>query len=243
MAQYQHTDKEFGAIIVTIRKGMRNITARWKAGVLHLNSGEYNSYSDIVNAIDELRPKIRKIKPASTANYHNGDIIECFKITISIATHNLAADRIHIFPKKDAPETHLVVSIPEKRSFTSPETTTNISKIIERIAAHHATKIIPIHALTISNTLGLYPKEYVIGRGKRKLGHCTPGKVIQLSHNLMFMPQILIDYIICHELAHITHMNHSDRFHALCNEYCIKITHRSEPELRLMLKRFKSPIL
>ena len=53
----------------------------------------------------------------------------------------------------------------------------------------------------------------------RKLGHCTTGKVIQLSRAVMMLPPDLVDLVICHELAHLTHMDHSAAFHALCNSY------------------------
>jgi len=72
----------------------------------------------------------------------------------------------------------------------------------------------------------------------RKLGHCTSKKVIQLSRNLMFMPEELIRYIICHELAHLTHMNHSPQFHALVDEY----TGGREKELERQLRQFRFPI-
>ena len=73
----------------------------------------------------------------------------------------------------------------------------------------------------------------------RKLGHCTSKKVIQLSRNLMFMPEDLIRYIICHELAHLTHMNHSPEFHALCDRY----TGGHEKDLERQLRQFRFPIL
>ena len=78
------------------------------------------------------------------------------------------------------------------------------------------------------------PKPY-----SRKLGHCTTKPVIQLSRNLMFLPEPLVRYIICHELAHLTHMNHSPQFHALCNQYC----NGKEKELERQLRQFHFPIL
>ena len=72
-----------------------------------------------------------------------------------------------------------------------------------------------------------------------KLGHCTNKGIIQLSRNVMFLTQPLVNLIICHELAHLKHMNHSAAFHALCNTYL----GGHEKELESQLKRFPWPIL
>lgn len=48
---------------------------------------------------------------------------------------------------------------------------------------------------------------------KTKWGVCRPhtGRVT-LSRNLVFLPPALVDYVICHELAHFHHANHSAAF-------------------------------
>lgn len=50
---------------------------------------------------------------------------------------------------------------------------------------------------------------------KSKWGVCRPteGRVT-LNRNLVYLPQPLVDYVICHELAHFHHADHSPRFWA-----------------------------
>ena len=99
-------------------------------------------------------------------------------------------------------------------------------------------KLLPF-AQEIANGLGVSPAGFELGRGMRKLGHCTSKRVIQLSRNLVLLPEELVRYIVCHELAHLTHMNHSPQFHALCNQYC----GGKEKELEQKLRQFRWPIL
>ena len=54
----------------------------------------------------------------------------------------------------------------------------------------------------------------------------------------MLYPKHLIRHIICHELAHIEHFDHSEAFHRLCNRY----DGGREKEYIKELKTFKTAI-
>ncbi|MCS6934091.1 MAG: M48 family metallopeptidase [Chitinophagales bacterium] len=43
-------------------------------------------------------------------------------------------------------------------------------------------------------------------------GHCSHDGNIVISLRLLFAPQRVIDYVLIHELAHLIHHNHSDKF-------------------------------
>ncbi|MDZ7880089.1 MAG: M48 family metallopeptidase [Saprospiraceae bacterium] len=46
-------------------------------------------------------------------------------------------------------------------------------------------------------------------------GSCSSSGILNFSSRLLFAPQIVQDYVIIHELAHLVELNHSDRFWSL----------------------------
>lgn len=55
---------------------------------------------------------------------------------------------------------------------------------------------------------------------KSKWGHCTSKGEIQLNWLLIMAPPEVMDYVIIHEICHLTHMNHSSVFWQLVSQLC-----------------------
>jgi len=232
---YYIDDKEFGRIFITMRSNMRNITMRWKGGNLVMNVPAWASKAVVERTIDESRPKLRKIQSLCDISYHIGQKIQCYGFVITLAEQDKRPDRI-IFSHSPS---EVVACVPSGIDLESYDNKQWISKALKRVASNRAPAVLLPLAKSITARLGVAPERFEMGRGLRKLGHCTLERVIQLSGNLVFLPADLIELIVCHELAHLTHMNHSPQFHALVDHYLMG----REKALEKKLKAFKWPVI
>ena len=232
---YYLDDKEFGKVYISVRSNMRNITMRWKAGKLFVNVPPGTSSSHLERVLDEMRPKLRKMSSSSDFTYHIGQKIQCYGFVITIAEQNTIPDKI-IFSNSAS---EVIASVPAGIDLNNYSTKLWISKALKVVAHNRAAAALLPLAQSVTARVGVSPARFEIGRGLRKLGHCTPKRVIQLSGNLVFLPADLIEYIICHELAHLTHMNHSSQFHALVDTYLMG----REKALERKLRAFQWPVI
>jgi len=58
------------------------------------------------------------------------------------------------------------------------------------------------------------PSAISIKQMKTRWGSCSIRRRINLNAALMHLPLVCLDYVICHEMAHLQEMNHGPRFYA-----------------------------
>lgn len=63
-------------------------------------------------------------------------------------------------------------------------------------------------------------KAVYISNAKSRWGSCNSKREIRLNWRLIQAPPHMINYVICHELAHLVEMNHSSRFWAIVEKLC-----------------------
>lgn len=230
-------DKEFGKVVVTLRRGMKNVKCRWRGNRLYM-SAPYGMEKQLEGLVDADRDKIRALNHQKIT-FHDGQVIPCFHTTLTISTDAKLTTNCVAHGIDPADSVSLYMRVPADLDLESDAATRALSKVISLLFGRIAHRYLIPYAQSEAARLGLKPRGFEIGKGTVKLGHCTRGGVIQLSRHLMLLPEPLVQYVVCHELAHLTHMDHSPAFHALLDSY---LDGRSA-ELDRQIAHFPWPIL
>jgi predicted metal-dependent hydrolase len=72
----------------------------------------------------------------------------------------------------------------------------------------------------LAHRAGLAPPRFFLSSALARWGSCNSRREIRLAWRLLKAPPDLVDYVICHELAHLRHMNHSAAFWAEVERQC-----------------------
>lgn len=94
-----------------------------------------------------------------------------------------------------------------------------IQELVEAIYFKMAKKIIPEEVEKIAKKMNVYPKEVKIKRLKRAWGNCSSKKIVALNYQLLKYSKQALEYVIIHELSHLTYMNHSKEFWKMVEKY------------------------
>ncbi len=224
-----------GTIGIEFRRNSRSVTARWRDNRVHVIAPLSLSGEQIFQAINNMAPQLLASRPATHENLlDDGRRIEFYGVTIIITRQSARPDRIYAYPR--LPE--VSIAIGSALDISSPSTLTAVRRLLTRVGTNIAERIVLPRAVEIAGTLHLTPSRWRIGHGRSTLGTCSSAKVITLSGRLTFYPSALRDYVVCHELAHMSEMNHSPRFHQLCDTYCRAILSTPETVLEKELKRY-----
>lgn len=229
------THESIGRIKYTVRSTARRLVARWHADMLHLTLPPYMTAAEMLQAISQMEDRILSRKPTNSP-YSFDQIFDFKDFVVRITGREGFGNRCATYR---AGETGFEIRLDSKLDIISPEVMKTVSNAMRGIARHMAPKLLLPRANELAAITGKHPKAWEISSGVRVLGHCNSKGVIALSYIVVFLPPHLRDYIIFHELAHLSEMNHSAAFHKICNEYCQGL----EKQYIKELKGFRFPIV
>ncbi len=211
MAEFQH--EQLGRVNITVRTNSRRVSARWKSGIVNLNVPTGVTLPDIHRILDDLTPRLLARRP--DVRFYPGERLTFPGAEIVIRQQSFLPAKI--IAKASLPVS--AVEVGTDFDFNDPATHLAISEMLCKIARKIAPQVILPRARELAARVGRTPVGWTISAGHRILGQCSSRGIISLSYVLMFLPTRLSDYVIYHELAHLSEMNHSERFHRLLNSY------------------------
>lgn len=240
--RYRH--EEYGDICVKVNASARRIVARRVGTELRITIPKNLPESKFQQFLEENRKWILEHKP--TPKYSLGQYIDCAEVDFSIveAWENHRSD-IFLTMVEKAPlrqkfkNYYIHLSTKAIEEITRADVQEYIYKLLI-LAAKDATGrfVVPI-ARELARQVGRSPLGWAVKESKTRLGSCSSAGLITLSPRLIFLPHDLREFVIFHELAHLSEMNHSAAFHKICDTYC----GGREADLSHRLRSFRFPLL
>jgi predicted metal-dependent hydrolase len=114
----------------------------------------------------------------------------------------------------------LDIKYPAFREVTETEIQAGIRHSIEETYRHEARTFLPERVAFFAQKFNLQYGKVTIKKVSTRWGSCSHTNNINLNLHLMRLPERLRDYVILHELAHITQKNHGPNFWALLEKMC-----------------------
>lgn len=221
-----------GRVTVNVRRDSRHVSARWRKGVVSLNVPSGVRVSEVRRILDEMAPRLLASKPA--VSYYIGQRLEFPDFAVEVR-RGVVPDKIVGTPR--LPVSYIEVG--EDINVELEQGARAVSDVLMGLARYWAPRLLIPHARELSHMTGKTPAAWTISTGRRTLGMCDSKGIISLSFVILLLPAELRDYVICHELAHLSEMNHSPEFHKILNRYL----GGREAELVAALKAFEWPVL
>lgn len=75
-----------------------------------------------------------------------------------------------------------------------------------------ALRFFKMKARAISEATGISFKNLRLSKAKKRWGSCSSKGNLNINWRLIMAPEHVIEYILCHEIAHLIELNHSRRF-------------------------------
>lgn len=102
--------------------------------------------------------------------------------------------------------------IEKKRSQARQRKSIPLTKVQIKHYKQKAIEIIPQRVRSYTLSFDLKYNKIKINNAQKRLGSCSARGNLNFSWRIILSPLPVIDYVICHELAHLIEKNHSSRF-------------------------------
>ncbi len=102
----------------------------------------------------------------------------------------------------------------------TPESPEDIRPLLARWIRAQAESVIPSRVRQMNERWGFRYTGIAVRNQRTRWGSCSRKGALSFNWRLVILPADVADYLICHELAHLKHLNHSARFWNLVEKIC-----------------------
>jgi predicted metal-dependent hydrolase len=128
--------------------------------------------------------------------------------------------------------TEIVIRMQHGETIDDPQVQERAGKAALRALKREAERLLPPRLQALAAKHGKTYASVGVKQLKRRWGSCDSHQAITLNLFLMELPWEFIDYVLLHELAHTTEMNHGPAFW--------RVLSGMEPRARLLAKQLRS---
>lgn len=112
-----------------------------------------------------------------------------------------------------------VFTVGEQVFVHGTNTLAQTKKKLDTFLKHTAERYITPRTHQLASKMNVEFKKLSYREQKSRWGSCSSRKTLSFNWRLVHYPPEIIDYVIVHELAHLTHMNHSAQFWQRVSEF------------------------
>jgi len=95
-----------------------------------------------------------------------------------------------------------------------------VKKLVIDTLKKEAKEYLPMRTIELASLHGISINQIRVKNLQSRWGSCSGKNNINLNIHLMRVPEKLSDYVICHELAHVLHKNHSKSYWNSLEKIC-----------------------
>lgn len=223
----------YGEIKVVFNCRAKSIRGKKVNGETIITMPDFVTEGQIKQALGQILPKLARVDEVSPFANLEDIVLDHYRFKFDRNNTNYRTiDFIHH-------SDHAVLSLGTGIDPANIKDAKLISAAMCKIAAFRAGPLLMNRLYELGLKFGLRINGFDISHGHQRLGTCSKSGRITLSYYNFFLPSHLRDYVMCHELAHLTQLNHSKAFHELCDSYL----GGQECRLAAELKKYNWPIL
>lgn len=204
-----------GEVDVVRRRNSSRFSACWRGGRVRVTGPFSASDGQFVKALDSLAPRLLRSRDALPDIPLGENDIVLDGLTIVVGRQSLHPRSVVLSPALPVAG----VSVGCDIDLGTAAGRDLFLRSVRAVARKLAPQLLLPRAREIAVELGCEPSGWSISRGSTVLGKCFRSGHISLSEMCVFLPARLREYIVCHELAHLTYMDHSESFHRLLDTY------------------------